>query len=209
MAFMRSGVRSPSSPLGHPTGCPLVLSDLVGSNGLRLCRRFGGPDLSKNAFEVAAKDALYFGIAILSADQPLGKIKHPFRMVQSFYIDLLAKTIAALIACSKLFIQLRRHLVVPIKVDVAADPEVLGSDQLSNMVEMIKDVLDRCRFVNLYEHSHAGYSHHAAAVFDLFDRLVGFAARMTRHKCTAVRVRDQNRLLRYIKGVKRGFVAAM
>src|SRR5688572_784587 len=145
----------------------------IGASSLRLCRRLDGPDLSENAFEVAAKDTLYFGIGILSADKPLGKIKHPFRMVQAFYIDLLAEAVAAFVACPKLFVQLGRHLVISIKIDVAAHTQVLGADKLSYMVEMIEYMLDRCGLVNLYEHPHAGYSHYATAVFNFLDRLVG------------------------------------
>ena len=43
----------------------------------------------------------------------------------AFDVDLLAKTVAALVARAELPVQLRRHVVVAIEIDVAADAEVL------------------------------------------------------------------------------------
>ncbi len=56
---------------------------------------------------------------------------------------------------------------------------MLRTDQFSNVIEMVENVFDGCRFIRFDKHSHACYSHYAPIFADFFDRFVGFAARMT------------------------------
>src|SRR5713101_7060885 len=99
-------------------------------------------------------------------------------MIEAFDIDLLSKAVAALVACSQLSVQLGRHRVVAVKINVAADAQMLRTDKLSDVIEVIEHVLDRSRLVSLHKHPHAGYSHNASGCSHLLDRFVSLAARV-------------------------------
>src|SRR5262249_23790477 len=120
-----------------------------------------GPSLRENALEVAAQNSFDTTITVLTANQALRKVEHPLWMIYPFNIYLLPESITSLVARCKRLVELGRHVVVTVEIDVAADSEMLDAHQLCYVVVMIQIVFDARGLVRLYEHSDAGYSHHA------------------------------------------------
>ena len=130
-------------------------------------------------------------------------------MIEAFDIDLLSKAVAPLVAGSQLPVQLRRHRVIAVKIDVAADAQMLGADKLCDVIEVIEHVFDRSRLVSLHKHTHAGYSHNASGCAHLLDSLVSLAARMPGNQRATVRVSDQHGLFGNLKSIERRAVATV
>ena len=120
------------------------------------------PNLREYAFKVAAENSLDVHIAILASNQTFSQIKHSFRMVESFDIDLFTKGVAALVSGPELLVEIGRHRIVAVKIDVTADAEMLWSNQFPDVIEMIEDVLDRRGLVAFDKHAHAGDADDAA-----------------------------------------------
>src|SRR5262249_19723833 len=116
-------------------------------------------------------------------------------MIEPFHIDLFPETVASFVARSQLAILFRRHRVVTVQIDIASDAKMFGTDQLRHVIEMIEYILDRGRLIHLHKHPHACDSHYAAGGAHLLYRFIWLAARMTRSKCAAVRMGDQDRFL--------------
>src|SRR5262245_17912341 len=100
-------------------------------------------------------------------------------MIDSLDIDLLTESVTALITRAQSLIKFRRHCIISVEVNIAADSEMLGANQLRNMIEMVEQVFDRRRFIVLDEHPHTGDAYHAAGGSDLLDCFVALAPRMT------------------------------
>jgi hypothetical protein len=103
-------------------------------------------------------------------------------MVEPFHVELLAEAVAALVALAQLLVELRRHVVVAVQVDVAAHAHVLDGGQPDHVVEVVEDVLDRRGLLGPDEHPHPGDAHDAALRRHPPDRLVGLAARVPGHQ---------------------------
>src|SRR5688572_10020699 len=111
-------------------------------------------------------------VAILPADQSLGKIKHSFRVIQALDIDLFPKAVAAFIVCAQPLILLGRHIVVPIQVHIASKPKVFHANEFLYMVEMVQDMINCCRFFSAHKHSHSSDPHYTTASRHLLDCLI-------------------------------------
>src|SRR5256714_4561400 len=132
----RRGIRTCSAKVQIPrcarndTG-----SAFVGVSPRSCWRARRRPDHAKHALEIAAEDARNLGIGILPTDQSLGEIVHPLRVVEPFDVDLVAKCVRALVTRLETLVLVRRHLVVAVEIDIAADAEMLGANELSHVVE--------------------------------------------------------------------------
>src|SRR5437867_2135280 len=100
------------------------------------------PDPLQHASKVPSQDAADLCVGVLPPDQPLGEVEHALRVVEPLDVDLLAKAVAPLVARAQLLVHLRRQVVVAVEVDVAADAEVLGTDQLLHVIEVVEDILE-------------------------------------------------------------------
>src|SRR5262245_4722403 len=167
------------------------------------------PDSRQDSFEIAAENSFDLPVAVLAANQSFSQVIHTSRVIEPFDVDLLAEAITALVPRSQSFVLFGWHLVIAIEIDVAADSEVLRSDQFSDVIEMIERVFYCGWLVVFHEHSHAGNSHDAAGRADLPDRFIGFAARVAGRQGAAIGVRDQHRLFGKLERVQRGAVAAV
>ena len=130
-------------------------------------------------------------------------------MIDPLDVDLLAKAVAPLVAVLQTLVLVRRHVVVAIEVDVTPQSHVLDPDHLRDVVDVVEEVLDGCRFGGLHEHAHAGDPHDAPCLADRADHFVRLAARMPPRKRSRIRVRDECRLLRKLERIERRAVAAM
>src|SRR5688500_18446389 len=144
------------------------------------------PDLREHAFKIAAQDSFNFRIAVLAANQAFGQIKHSFRVIEPFNIDLLTEAVTAFVPGAESFVELGRHSIVAVKVDVTAHAEMLRPNQFLDVIEVVQNVVHCCRLVSFDKHSHARNSDDAASLSNLLDRLISFQTRMTRHEGTTV-----------------------
>src|ERR1044072_353885 len=112
------------------------------------------PDLREYALEISTQNSLDIRVAVLASNQPFGQIKHALRMIEAFDVDLFAEGVRAFVAGAQLSIELRRHRIVAVEVDVTADTEMLRSDQFPDVIEVIQNVLDGRRFITLNKHPH-------------------------------------------------------
>src|SRR2546423_3102388 len=176
----------------HPSSLPLVStgiprcarndsgSALVGVSPRSCWRARRRPDHAKHALEIAAEDSGDLRVRILPSDQSLGEVVHPLRVVKPFDVDLVAKCVRALVTRLETLVLVRRHLVVAVEIDIAADAEMLGANELSHVVELVEDILD-CRWLApFHEIPHAGDAHDAPRLADGADHVIWLASRMIR-----------------------------
>src|SRR5262245_40429225 len=112
-------------------------------------------------------------------------------MIHAINVELVAEAVGARGAVLHPLELGRRHVVVAIKIDVASDAQVLDAHQLSNMIEMIKQVLNCGRFTVTDEVAHTRDAHDAAGRSHLPNGLVGLASRMSTGESATVRVGDE------------------
>src|ERR1700749_4382045 len=79
-----------------------------------------------------------------------------------------------------------RHEIVALDAHIATDADVFDAGQLNDMIEMIDDVVDGDRFVRLQHGADEVDADYAAGLGHRFDRLVGYAARITGIQSAAV-----------------------
>jgi hypothetical protein len=79
---------------------------------------------------------------MFAPDQSLGQAEDPLRVVDAFDVDLLADPVAAFVAGAQSLVFFRRHVVVAVKVDVAAHADVLDAREFLDVIEMIEEMLD-------------------------------------------------------------------
>src|SRR5215813_14894974 len=109
------------------------------------------PDFRQDSFEIAAENSFNLPVAVLAANQSFSQVKHTSRVIEPFDVDLLAEAITALVPRAQSFVFFRWHPVIAIKIDVAADAEVLRADQFSDVIEMIERVFYCGRLVVFHE----------------------------------------------------------
>ena len=107
-------------------------------------------------------------------------------MVESFDIDLFTKGVAAFVSGAELLVEIGRHRIVAVKIDVTADAEMLWSNQFPDVIEMIEYVLDRRRLVAFDKHAHPRDADDAARFANLLDRFVSLQTRMPGHERATV-----------------------
>jgi hypothetical protein len=89
---------------------------------------------------------------VFSLQQSFCKVEHSFGMIEPFHIILLAKPVgvaagAIAVGRVKRGTLFGRHRVIAVEINIAADAEMLHTDQVANMIEVIQHMLNGSRLI--------------------------------------------------------------
>ena len=164
-----------------------------------------GPDLIQNAPEIAAKYEFNIGIGVAAANQTIGQIEHALEMIEAVGVHLVAKSVTRFIEAAQPLLVLG-HRIITIEIVIPAHSDMLDTDELRDVIEMVEQSLNVGRFPVRNEIAHAGDSNDAAFLRHFADRFVCFATRMVWIQGATVRMSDQHRRFRNFERIERSLI---